>query len=236
MNPTLDNKVAIVTGAGGETGAAIALVLARSGARVAVNDINPDRAERVAETIRQEGREALVITADIANRFQCVNVIETARQKWGQIDILVNNASVQPAAPILKMDEWAWQRCFDVNLKGAFFMSQLAGRVMVDENRGRGGTIINVGAAVGAESAVTGLAAYTASKAGLTAFSRDCSRAFAPYGIRVFFIQPDDVGVMISRPGNEARTGSVQALAASVLRLFSQTGLEELVDEGNGPQ
>ncbi|MFN2182093.1 MAG: SDR family NAD(P)-dependent oxidoreductase, partial [Candidatus Promineifilaceae bacterium] len=118
MNRTLENKVAIVTGAGGEIGSIIARILAGAGARVIVNDINPDRAERIAVQIREEGYEALAITADIANRFQCVNLIESTREQWGRIDILVNNAQVRPRAPILKMDEWAWQRCLDVNLKG----------------------------------------------------------------------------------------------------------------------
>ena len=73
------------------------------------------------------------------------------------------------------MDEWAWQRCFDVNLKGAFFMSQLVGRVMVDENRERGGVIINVGTAIDDDLPPPGLSAYAASKAGLAAFSEACA-------------------------------------------------------------
>jgi len=191
MKPTLENKVAIVTGAGGETGSAIARTLAGAGARVAVNDINPDRAERVAAAIRRDGYETIAMTADIANRFQCVNLIESTREQWGGIDILVNNAEVRPSAPILKMDEWAWQRCFDVNLKGAFFMSQLVGRVMVDENRERGGVIINVGTAIDDDLPPPGLSAYAASKAGLAAFSEACAHEFDRYGIRVYSVEPD---------------------------------------------
>ncbi|MFN2141028.1 MAG: SDR family NAD(P)-dependent oxidoreductase [Candidatus Promineifilaceae bacterium] len=190
MNRTLENKVAIVTGAGGETGSIIARILAGAGARVIVNDINPDRAERIAVQIREEGYEALAITADIANRFQCVNLIESTREQWGRIDILVNNAQVRPRAPILKMDEWAWQRCLDVNLKGAFFMCQLVGRVMADENQERGGTIINLGAASDDDAPQTGLAAFAASRAGLLAFTDQCAREFTPLGIRVCAVDP----------------------------------------------
>jgi NAD(P)-dependent dehydrogenase (short-subunit alcohol dehydrogenase family) len=190
MNVTLDNKVAIVTGAGGETGSAIARALADAGARVVVNDINPDRAQRVAAAICEEGLEAVALAADIANRFQCVNLIESTRERWGRIDILVNNAQVRPNAPILKMDEWTWQRCLDVNLKGAFFMCQLVGRVMADENQERGGTIINVGAARDDDAPQTGLAAFAASKAGLAAFTDQCARELTPLGIRVHAVDP----------------------------------------------
>jgi NAD(P)-dependent dehydrogenase (short-subunit alcohol dehydrogenase family) len=203
MNVHLDNKVAIVTGAGGKNGSAIAYALAEAGACVVANDINPDSAARAAEAIRQGGYEALAITADIANRFQCVSLIESTREKWGRIDILVNHASVQPIAPILKMDEWAWQRCLDVNLKGAFFMSQLVGRVMVDENQERGGTIVFIGAEPGADTPDIGLAAYSASKAGLAAFSWQCAQEYAQYGIGVHFLQPgtaDEVVRLCSNP------------------------------------
>ncbi len=82
MNESLHDKVAIVTGAGHGTGAAIAHALAGSGARVAVNDLNPDRAERTAAAIRQAGGRAVAIAADISNKFQCVHLVETTRQEW----------------------------------------------------------------------------------------------------------------------------------------------------------
>jgi NAD(P)-dependent dehydrogenase (short-subunit alcohol dehydrogenase family) len=197
MNSTLENKVAIVTGAGGATGSVIAHALAGAGARVVVNDINPDRAQRVAAAICAEGHEAVALAADIANRFQCVNLIESTREQWGRIDILVNNARVRPRASILKMDEWAWQRCIDVNLKGAFFMSQLVGRVMADENRERVGIIINVLAAIANDAPESGRAAYLASKAGLAEFTRQCAREFAPYNIRVCSIGPESAAEVL---------------------------------------
>lgn len=188
----LENKIAIVTGAGRGSGAAIACALATAGARVAVNDLNPDRAERIAAAIRQADGQAVAIAADISNKFQCVHLIESARQEWGQLDILVNNAAVRPVSTILKMDEWAWQRCFDVNLKGTFFMSQLVGRVMVDENQERGGLIVNIASTAGFETALPDRAAYAASKAGVVGFGRECAREFANYGIRVSTILADE--------------------------------------------
>ena len=74
------------------------------------------------------------MAADTASKFQCVTLIETTRAEWGRVDILVNATVVRPSATILKMDEWEWARCHDVNLKSVFFMCQLAGRVMDDQN------------------------------------------------------------------------------------------------------
>lgn len=184
MHP-LTNKVAIITGAGRGIGAAIAQMLAVAGARVVINDLNPDRAERVAEAIQQAGGQALAVTADVANKFQCVHLIETARAEWGQLDILVNNAAVMPRSTILKMDEWDWNRCLEVNLKGTFFMSQLCGRVMADENGERGGVIVNIASTAGVTAPWENRAAYCASKAGVIGFTRECAREFASYGIRV---------------------------------------------------
>ncbi|MCA9932613.1 MAG: SDR family NAD(P)-dependent oxidoreductase, partial [Anaerolineales bacterium] len=167
MDLRLTDKVAIVTGAGKGVGAAIALALAAAGAKVAVNDINPDRAERTAQMIIREGGTAVAIPADISNKFQCVHLVETTRAEWGRLDILVNNAAVKPKSTILKLDEWDWQRTLDVNLKGTFFMSQLVGRVMADENGERGSLIVNITSTAGTQTAFEGHAAYAASQAAI---------------------------------------------------------------------
>lgn len=189
---SLTNKVAIVTGAGQGTGTAVAHALAAAGMRVAVNDINPDRAERTAQAIRQAGGQAIGIAADIANKFQCVHLIETTRAEWGRLDVLVNNAAVRPQATVLKMDEWDWNRCLEVNLKGTFFMSQLCGRVMADENADRGGVIINIASTAGVEIPLENRAAYSASKAGVVGFTRTCAQEFARYGLRVYALLPEE--------------------------------------------
>lgn len=181
----MESKVAIVTGAGQGTGEVIALALAAAGARVAVNDINPDRAERVAAVVREVGGVALAVDADVSNKFHCVKLIEATRAEWGQLDILVNNARVAPRSTVLKMDEWDWDRCLDVNLKGTFLMSQLAGRVMAGENQGRGGCIVNIASVAGVSVPWEQRAAFCASEAGIAGFTRECAREYGAYGLRV---------------------------------------------------
>ncbi|MCP4419761.1 MAG: SDR family oxidoreductase [Chloroflexi bacterium] len=188
----MNKKVAIVTGAGRGIGAMIAQMLAQAGVQVAVNDLNPDRAEQTAVSIRNSGGEAIGIAADIANKFQCSHLVETTRKKWGQLDILINNAAVMPNATILLQDEWEWNRCLEVNLKGTFFMSQLCGRVMADENHERGGVIINIASTAGVELPLENRAAYCASKAGVVGFARECAHEYAQYGIRVHTLLPDE--------------------------------------------
>ncbi len=219
------DKVAIVTGAGHGRGEAIAYALAAAGARVAVNDLNPDRAARVAAAIGKQGGRAIDIAADISNKFQCVHVIETTRAEWGRLDILVNNAAVQPHGTILKLDEWEWQRCMDVNLKGTFFMSQLAGRVMADENQERGATIINVASTAGTLTALPQAAAFGASMAGVMGFARECAREYADYGIDVYTLLAAAPGETAAAPSGArsladaglpgAIPGAVVALAAA---------------------
>lgn len=185
-------RVAIITGAGQGLGKQVAYQLGQMGVRVAVNDQNPDRAQRVAEAICAAGGTAIGIAADVANKFQCVHLIETTRAEWGRLDILVNNAAIMSRSSILKMDEWEWNRALEVNLKGAFFMSQLCGRVMADENGERGGWMVNVGSVAGIEGALPGRGAYCASKAGLVGFTRECAREFAEFGVWVNMVLPTE--------------------------------------------
>lgn len=187
MKVQLPDKVALVTGAGRGIGRAIALGLAQAGARVAVNDINPDTAERTAREIRDSGGEAVAFAADVANKLAVHTMINGCLERWGRLDILVNNAGVEPKASILTLDEYDWDRTLAVNLKGAFLCSQFAGRVMREQG---GGVIVNIASIGGHKIPLKDRAAYCASKAGLVGFTRECAREFAAYGIRVNAVCP----------------------------------------------
>jgi 3-oxoacyl-[acyl-carrier protein] reductase len=196
----LSNQVALVTGAGRGIGRSIALALARSGARVCVNDINPDTAYATAGDILAAGGQAFDYTADVANKLQIGPMIEAIRDRWDRLDILVNNAGVEPKASVLVLDEWDWDRTMGVNLKGTFLCTQLAGRVMRDQG---GGVIVNVSSIAGYKGPLANRSAYCASKAGVVGFTRECAREFAAYNIRVNAVCP---GVIVTPMTEKARS------------------------------
>lgn len=219
--PDLTGRVAIITGGGHGAGAAVAKKLALAGVRVCVSDLNPDRATRVADEINGAGGEAISVPADIANRFQCVTVIETTRQTWGQLDIVVNGMAVRPTSSIIKLDEWDFQRAFEVNLKGSFFMTQLCGRVMADENQERGGLIVQIASTAGITEPLANQAAVCATNGAAVAFAKECAREYATYNLRVNAVliaaqEPDaektaDNVLNLFSPDCESLTGGVLA-------------------------
>ena len=211
----LSAHAALVTGAGADVGRATALALAASGAAVAVNDINPDKVEAIADEILRAGARALAIHADVANRFQVGSMIEAARDAFGRIDILVNAAGVFKAGPMAKLDEWDWRRILDVNLTGAFFCSQLLGRVMADEG---GGVIVNVASTAGVSATLPEGVSYAASKAGLVGLTRQSARELAPQGIRVNAVC---IGSLEENSNTLQRQGTPEEIASVVLFLCS---------------
>lgn len=187
MSQDFFGKVALVTGAGRGIGKAIALGLARAGARVAVNDVNPDTAAGTANAIVAAGGEAAAHLADVSSKMAVQTMIQSILEAWGRIDILVNNAGVEPKATVLAMDEWDWDKTLAVNLKGPFLCCQTAGRAMKELG---GGVIVNVGSIAGRAAGLRDRSAYVASKMGLIGFSRECAREFAAYNIRVNVVCP----------------------------------------------
>jgi NAD(P)-dependent dehydrogenase (short-subunit alcohol dehydrogenase family) len=141
----LSGRVALVTGAGEGIGRAVALVLAGAGAAVCVHDINPDRADAVVAAIQAQGGRAMAWVADVSNRFQVAAMIEALRDRLGGQQIVVNAAGVEKQTPFLRIDEYDWRRVLEINLTGAFFCTQLAARVMVDE----GGGVVNIASTAG---------------------------------------------------------------------------------------
>jgi 3-oxoacyl-[acyl-carrier protein] reductase len=234
MKIDLTGKVAIVTGAGEGVGKAAALALAASGAAVCVADLNPDRAETVMEEITTAGGQALAWVADVSNKFQAASIIENTRERFEYLHILINAAGIYKPMPFLTTDEYDWRRIVEVNLTGAFFMTQLASRVMADEG---GGAIVNVGSLYGGGRVHGGAAAYAASKAGLISLTQEAARELAAHRVRVNAVLPAEIAP-VSDPRNPmGRAGSPDDVAAAALFLCSEaagfiTGQTLTVDGG----
>lgn len=183
----LDGKVAVVTGASRGIGRAIALELARRGARVVVNyHRNAAAAEEVVAAIRAGGGEAVAVGADVSDFQQAQALIQSAIQTFGRIDILVNNAGVTRDQLILMMSEEDWDTVIRVDLKSLFNTCKAAARPMV---RQRSGRIINISSVVGL-AGQGGQTNYAAAKAGVIGFSKSLAKELGPRGITVNVVAP----------------------------------------------
>lgn len=196
MQSRLVKRVAVVTGAGGGYGRAVALALGAAGVCVAVNDINPDGARRTVAEINSAGGIAEAYIADVSNKLGLQTMFYNILEKWERIEILVNAAVVRPQATLQKCDEYEWERCVGVNLKGAFLCTQTAVRAMASTG---GGTVI----VLQADGERAGSVAYAASLAGLEGLVVGAARELAGSMVRVELL---------------AAAGPPAAVAASVLR------------------
>jgi NAD(P)-dependent dehydrogenase (short-subunit alcohol dehydrogenase family) len=180
----LKEKVVLITGAGKGSGRILAQAFAEQGSLVAANDISPINVEEVVNRIQANGGRAKAYIDDVAKKVGVQNIINQVEDDFGQIDVLINHAAVEPHVPLLDMDEWDWHRTLDVNLTGAFLMTQSVGRLM----RAQGsGVIINLITGSVQEEKAEG--AFIASMNALDGLTRQAAREFAPYGIRVYLIE-----------------------------------------------
>ena len=194
----LDNRVAIVTGAGRGLGQAIALGLAQSGAHVAVTELPPrlDTAEGTAGQIRALGRRALALPLDVTQLPSIQRMVDLALAEFGRVDVLVNNAGINIPRLALDVSEEDWDQVLDVNLKGLFVCSQAVGRHMVAQ---REGAIVNVASQMGVVG-YSHRSAYCASKAGVVNLTRVLAFEWAPYQVRVNAIGPTFILTALTAP------------------------------------
>ncbi len=177
MTPSLAGQLAVLTGAGREPGAGLALALGRAGARVVLVDLNPAAVQRVADMLTAAGAEADVQIVDVANKLAVQTLLYTLLEAHPRLDLLINAASHAPRTPALRLDEAEWNRTLDVTLKGAFLMAQTVARAMQATG---GGVIINV---LRPEAELP--AALRAATAGLRALTAALAVEWAPLGVRV---------------------------------------------------
>jgi len=177
MTQGLEGKIVLITGAGKGKGRALAEALSKQGASIAANDISPVNLD---DLVDQSGGKIKAYIEDVAKKVGVQTIIKQVEDDFGRIDILINHAAVEPASPLLDMDEWDWHRVLDVNLTGAFLAMQSVGRVM----RAQGsGVIINIITA--GEPQDRNKAAYITSMYGLVGLTRSASDELAAYGIHV---------------------------------------------------
>lgn len=196
MSAPLQDKVAVVTGAGRGIGRAFALALAAEGSRVAVADVDIAGAEATANEIALRGGTASALEVDVTQRASVTTLMHAVVDRWTGLDILINDAGVFPRATVVDMDEAMWDRVIGVNLKGTFLCSQAAARILIDQ--GRGGRIVNM-VSRAAYTAYPRGAHYAASKAGILGFTRSLASELGSYRITVNAIAPGTVNTAMPR-------------------------------------
>ncbi|MCC6626348.1 MAG: SDR family oxidoreductase [Chloroflexi bacterium] len=189
----LAGRVAVVTGAGanGGNGHATALALAGCGADVLVSDIDDAGVEQTVAEVRALGRRGFGCHCDAGDADQIVAMFALLDQRFGQVDILVNNVGIghRSRPEDLSLDDW--RRVFRVNNEGAFLCSMEAGRRMIA--RGQGGSIVNISSIAGSSALGRGNFVYSASKGGINQFTRELAVEWSIHGIRVNAIQPAQI-------------------------------------------
>jgi 3-oxoacyl-[acyl-carrier protein] reductase len=179
--------IALLTGATHSPGPDLARALAARGWRVGLNDLNPFVLDQLVQEITQLGGLARAHYADIAQKLALQTILNNLEDEWGLPNLLINNTRVQPTMPLLDMDEWDWRRVLDVNLTGAFLLTQVVGRMMRAQSMRAhgGGTIIHLLQ----PDEEAGHAAYAATQAGVEGLVRVAEKELAEVGVRIYVLK-----------------------------------------------
>jgi NAD(P)-dependent dehydrogenase (short-subunit alcohol dehydrogenase family) len=199
-----DGSVAVVTGAGRGMGRAVALRLGREGARVVVAEFNADHGAEVAEEIRAAGGTATAVTADVSRVADVARLFGEAVAAYGTVDILVNNAGIGVAKPILDYTEADWDRQMGVNVKGVFFCSQAAARVMIPRRQGK---IVNFASTSAFVASSMPEIAYDTSKGAVRQMTVSMAAELAPHDINVNAVAPGTTETEMTRSSLSTKEG-----------------------------
>jgi len=240
----LENRIAIVTGAGRNVGEGIARAFIEEGARVGVVDVDEARARSVVESINGSRPDtALAVKCDVTSSTQVEQMVAQVVQKWGAVNILVNNVGVVDRKNVLELEESDWDRVIAISLKSVFLCTKYAAKRMVE--RGQGGNIINIASTSGHRGR-SDATAYPSAKGGVLNLTRSLAMQLAPFKIRVNSITPNRVKTVVG-PGEKPRDWTVTNLvgrqctpedvARTAVFLASEdsdmiTGADILVDGG----
>jgi glucose 1-dehydrogenase len=192
----LDRKVAIVTGGNTGIGKSIVLALAKEGANIVIDYIaNEQATEDLEKQIVALGDKAIGVDADVSNVEDLQRLIDAAVQEFGRLDIMINNAGVETRTSILDTTEAQYDKVLDINLKSAFFGTQLAAKQMIAQ--GGGGVVVNI-SSVHEDWPMPGNTPYCVSKGGMRMLTRTAAVELAQHGIRVIGIGPGAVATPIN--------------------------------------
>ena len=203
----LAGRVAMVTGGTRGIGLAIARLLADDGASVVVSGRDPGRLESAAKELEALGASVLAVAADAAKREDADRLVEAARERFGRIDVLVNNAGITRDQLLARMKDADWDTVMETNLRGVFLMTRAVGKVMMRQKSGR---MINISSAAGAMGN-PGQVNYSAAKAGVIGLSKAAARELAHWNILVNAVAPGLIETdMTATISAEAREGLLQ--------------------------
>lgn len=180
----LGGKTAIITGSARGIGKAFAEAYIREGARVIIADIDLDKARQTASAL---GEDAIAVQCDVTSQNSIDATVKATIEAFGQIDILINNAAIFTAAPIVEVDREDYARVFDINVSGTLFMMQAVARHMIE--RGKGGKIINMASQAGRRGEPL-VAVYCATKAAVISLTQSAGQNLIKHGINVNAIAP----------------------------------------------
>lgn len=212
MSEQNTRPAALVTGGGRGIGRAICLALAKAGFNVCVNYASSSAAaEQTVADCQALGVEAVALQADVTSPAQCQTLVDTAAKTFGRLDVLVNNAGVTADKLILRMQEEDFDKVINANLKGAFFCSKAACKLMMRQRYGR---IISISSVVGLHGNA-GQSNYAASKAGLIGLTKSLAKEFAARGVTVNAVAPGFIGTDMTdampEAAKQAALGSIPA-------------------------